>query len=940
MPTWDTKQTEYEVKSGEHKACRATEAGMYDLIEPCYASWRTKRTTKVDRCTHYESEKAKYGETVNNQAIMEMATGEGVESYLTRVTATICGSCAVDSNDVFTGETGHQSTQWHGMYLNVTHARQECIAAMEDLTQQGETCKQNDHNWAKKQGECDVIQGQMEELACEYATGIKASCSVYNTCFSRDHATYSALKLIIQQNEIDRKAEWKGLSRMGCLIDAFATPAGAPAVTEEEIGYCKNLTHNTSHLDIDYPDEGDGPITMPQSDCDYGQMYPSTDEWKLQEFEPLPANAKGNANSYSCPEMSEVSLQTEAVAGKNCTCEHVVLEGGFSPGDLLLCTNCLDVYKSNDQNSCPTGTKIFSPATAADWNSFFAGTSVEFRSRAQKPNFIVDITRASNGNPHPPANSAMSSANDLAMAKMWMTHDGSAWWLRPTGTYTDDYADNYEANCFMNIEMPDPAPADVADTGMNFTTAASTAGCEYHSDSYFCQPDEDNLVPAAGSPESCVCKKVQLTGPYSAGVLLKCEGCTDVRQSVVDDQHPASSCPEGTKLFAPESLEDWTTFLASATPLRAPHWIVDITRPQDGCGGCDGFAMHSGQAEQATWVTKDGSPWFLRSAAIGEPPHIDATTGEATTHQTFGGSETDYKANCYLNLYSFHTAETIVWESKNASRETASSETCEFHSTSYYCQSVRTTTTTTTPAKCDSLYTSSMCPSGHLVDNFDTVSCTSKPCEDGDADDALCCKPKAKCASVPYSASWCESGSLAANQEELECTTSTCVDGAADDAICCAPPTCATYNCTTADWVKISGSDAVEQGATPETTCCEAASGCSSFNAPADFGFFTGAFTGDCRTGYPSVGTDECAVDNIAQDTDGNYIAGFLQGVHYKMCKFTTAGDRVSNSGRYTGSNASPASAPGSAEELVSLYNGISDNNDGYQFDAGNAFSC
>merc|ERR1719198_2290664 len=233
--------------------------------------------------------------------------------------------------------------------------------------------------------------------------------------------------------------------------------------------------------------------------------------------------------------------------------------------------------------------------------------------------------------------------------------------------------------------------------------------------------------------------------------------------------------------------------------------------------------MNSGVAEQATWVTSDHQPWFLRAAAIGEPPRIDATTGAVSSHQTFGGSETDYKANCYLNLYSFHTAETIVWESKNASRETASSETCEFHSTSYYCQSVRTTTTTTTPAKCDSLYTSSMCPSGHMVDGHDTVSCTSNPCEDGPDDDALCCKPKAKCNSVPYASHWCESGILADNQDQLECTQSVCVDGPADDAICCSPPTCSTYNCTTTDWVKIAGSDATEQGASPATACCEPA---------------------------------------------------------------------------------------------------------------------
>jgi len=116
-----------------------------------------------------------------------------------------------------------------------------------------------------------------------------------------------------------------------------------------------------------------------------------------------------------------------------------------------------------------------------------------------------------------------------------------------------------------------------------------------------------------------------------------------------------------------------------------------------------------------------------------------------------------------------------------------------------------------------------------------------------------------------------------------------------------------------------------------------ATTGCTSFDAPAEFGFFEGDYTGDCRTASIAL-TDACAVDHVAADTDGNYIAGFVQGSHYKMCKFTAAGESVSNSGRYTDSG----SAPGSAEELVSLYAGISSGNwnDGYHFLAGSAFSC
>ena len=133
--------------------------------------------------------------------------------------------------------------------------------------------------------------------------------------------------------------------------------------------------------------------------------------------------------------------------------------------------------------------------------------------------------------------------------------------------------------------------------------------------------------PKTGSPKACTCKKVELAGRYSARVLLKCENCLDVRRS-----KDKNSCPYGTKLFSPESREDWKTFIRSATQLRAPHWIIDITRPTNGCGGCTKNAMNSGVAAQGTWKTADGSPWWLRKTTYNEP-------------------NGDYSANCYLDLW-------------------------------------------------------------------------------------------------------------------------------------------------------------------------------------------------------------------------------------------------------------------------------------------------
>merc|ERR1719174_3219620 len=70
--------------------------------------------------------------------------------------------------------------------------------------------------------------------------------------------------------------------------------------------------------------------------------------------------------------------------------------------------------------------------------------------------------------------------------------------------------------------------------------------------------------------------------------------------------HPFEACDrtlQGMTIFSPATRADWKTFLSSAVPLRAPNWIIDITRPQNGCGGCTRHSMKSTTAQQATWRT-------------------------------------------------------------------------------------------------------------------------------------------------------------------------------------------------------------------------------------------------------------------------------------------------------------------------------------------------
>merc|ERR1719321_2030878 len=157
----------------------------------------------------------------------------------------------------------------------------------------------------------------------------------------------------------------------------------------------------------------------------------------------------------------------------------------------------------------------------------------------------------------------MNSAN--LNQKTWQTSDGSPWWLRST-TYNEPNGD-YTANCFLNLGVKNH---DVHMDGNLNKITFNDHRCHYHSKSYYCQAKRVNLKPKQGSPRTCTCSKVELSGTYSPGMLVKCEQCLTVYKST-----QKNSCPAGMKIFSPRSRKDWETFISSAQPLRAPNWIID-----------------------------------------------------------------------------------------------------------------------------------------------------------------------------------------------------------------------------------------------------------------------------------------------------------------------------------------------------------------------------
>jgi len=281
-------------------------------------------------------------------------------------------------------------------------------------------------------------------------------------------------------------------------------------------------------------------------------------------------------------------------------------------------------------------------------------------------------------------NSDDSERRKLYLFQRWKTADGSPWWLRNSVyNYEDDEGNSvtqpsgdYFANCYMNLGYSETMDAGATAVVKADSLTFDDNNCQYHSKAYYCQSISLDLTAKDGSPEGCQCKKVEVTGSFHTpdDVLIKCENCLDVYRS-----EQKNSCPYGTKIFSPESRADWKTFLLSAMAVRAPHWIIDVTRPQSGGGNMKEYPMNSNQAEVATWGTSDHSAWFLRDTV-----HVPA--------------HDDYKANCFLNVFAFDGEDSVIFDAGTPTEDhpVEMGGSCWIHSSAYFCQYERTTTTTTT----------------------------------------------------------------------------------------------------------------------------------------------------------------------------------------------------------------------------------------------------
>merc|ERR1719456_1613614 len=422
--------------SKNHQKCRADQAVLFTSQNSCISQQQALYREQMLRCNYFATLSKKYGTQKANFAVVKKAGSEKTEQYIQRISATICGKHVHCDKGQCSKKGGWGGGLPNGYLDQYLKAKDACERAKKKYAAKVKECKQKYAAYQKTRGKCNQYQQLMDAASCKHAVMVKDTCEAYAGCYYAKRNDYRIFERKAMAEETDRKAEWRGLKRMECLIKAFADGK----VTNAEVDTCKKKTHDTKHLNIIYPK------VPPLQKCAVPNLYPATGAYKRKEFDPLPTMAKG-VTPAPCNGIDTVPTTPGAGSPKGATCERVVLQGHYSAGALVKCSKGIRVRKSLERNSCPRGTKIFAPASRNDWKTFLASAGP-----LRSPHWIIDVTRPSNGCGGCTGN-PMNSGN--RNQKTWTTSDGSAWWLRST-RYTEPNGD-YTANCFMDLWRGTPA---------------------------------------------------------------------------------------------------------------------------------------------------------------------------------------------------------------------------------------------------------------------------------------------------------------------------------------------------------------------------------------------------------------------------------------------------------------------------------------------------
>jgi hypothetical protein len=208
-----------------HRSCRQSEGRQWQLKDMC-----TKKVALLNRIMKSECQKQRLLWRNPNTEANYCHTTKRPEPYKLWLRRNLRW---------FSGKEG-------------TYLRQKakCEKATVDYKREKPICDRTVAAWKRQQNACNNRQSTLEGDTCSAGRQHQASCKEYRKCYSDALRAKYAQMPVIKKNEKDRKTEWRGLKRISCLLNVFATDESEPSV--EVIDKCKQKTHDTTILNIAY----------------------------------------------------------------------------------------------------------------------------------------------------------------------------------------------------------------------------------------------------------------------------------------------------------------------------------------------------------------------------------------------------------------------------------------------------------------------------------------------------------------------------------------------------------------------------------------------------------------------------------------------------------------------------------------------------------------
>jgi len=150
----------------------------------------------------YELISKKVGAQEANKQIMHKEGGESVESYLDRISATICGN---DDEPMACGgdQASKCGTPQCGYRCQFQCAKSAWEDAETNYKEWTSKCAKLQKQYSDKVIECDNLQDQMDEGACKRAVEMKDACETYAECFTSKKQAYEEAEHVVKKDEED-----------------------------------------------------------------------------------------------------------------------------------------------------------------------------------------------------------------------------------------------------------------------------------------------------------------------------------------------------------------------------------------------------------------------------------------------------------------------------------------------------------------------------------------------------------------------------------------------------------------------------------------------------------------------------------------------------------------------------------------------------------------